>query len=73
MDLDAVKDLLEAHERAFKTAMDLVIEQRKRRIQATEGTVSDLIKGLEFSEAVIADLQNEVRRLRLKTRLELAN
>lgn len=63
MDLDAVKLLLEAHERAFRSAMDVVIDQLKGRIQITEGTITELIKSLEFSQAEINDLKNQVKVL----------
>lgn len=63
MDLDGVKLLLEAHERAFRSAMDVVIEQLKGRIQITEGTITELIKSLEFSQAEVKDLKNQVKVL----------
>lgn len=63
MDLDAVKLLLDAHERAFRSAMDVVIDQLKGRIQITEGTITELIKSLEFSQAEINDLKNQVKVL----------
>lgn len=63
MDLDAVKLLLEAHERAFKSALEVVVDQLKEKIQKTEGTVTDLIKSLEFSQSEIVDLKNQVKVL----------
>lgn len=64
MDLDAFKLLLESQDRAFRSAMDVVIEQLKGRIQITEGTITDLIKSLEYSQAEIVDLRNEVKVLK---------
>ncbi|KAK8384218.1 hypothetical protein O3P69_009156 [Scylla paramamosain] len=61
MDLAAVKVLLEAHERAFKSAMDIVTEQLKGRIQTTESTVNDLIKSLEFSQSELLEIKNQER------------
>lgn len=61
MDLNAVKLLLEAHERTFKSAMDIVIDQLKGRIQTCEGIISELTKSLEFSQAEIVDLKNQVK------------
>ncbi|MPC61363.1 hypothetical protein E2C01_055433 [Portunus trituberculatus] len=63
MDLDAVKLLLEANLRAFQSAIDVVIDQLKGRIQITEGIITDLIKSLEFSQSEIVDLKNQVKVL----------
>lgn len=63
MDLDAVKVLLQAQERAYKSAVDVVVEHLNGRLQATEGTITSLTKSLEFSQAELLDLKNEVRKL----------
>ena len=63
MDLDALKVLLEAHERAFRSAIDVVIDQLKGRIQTTEGAITDFIKSLEFFQAEIIDLKNQMKVL----------
>lgn len=64
MDLQAVKVLLEAQDKTFKTAIDIVVEQLKSRIQLAEGTIADLIKSLEYTQSETKDLQNEVKVLR---------
>lgn len=64
MDLDAVKVLLESQDRAFRTALDVVVDQLKSRIQVLEGTTTDLIKSLEYSQAEVRDLQSDLRVLR---------
>lgn len=64
MDLDAIKVLLEAQERTFRTAMDIVVEQLKSRIQTMEGTIADLIKSLEFTQAEVLDYKGEIKSLR---------
>lgn len=63
MDLEAVKVLLDSQERAFRSAMDLVVEQLNKRTELVEGTVTDLIKSLEFSQAEIVDLKNNIKVL----------
>ncbi|MPC76472.1 hypothetical protein E2C01_070885 [Portunus trituberculatus] len=64
MDLEAVKVLLESQERTFRATLDLLMEQINSRIKATEDTVGELVKSLEFSHAEIHDLKNEVKMLR---------
>ncbi|KAK3887048.1 hypothetical protein Pcinc_008813 [Petrolisthes cinctipes] len=64
MDTEAVKVLLEAQDRTFRTAIDLVVEQLKSRLQAAEGTVLDLTRSLEFSQQELKDLQSEVKVLK---------
>ena len=67
MDIEAFKVLLEAQERTLRSAMDIVVKQQHERIQLVEGTVTDLIKSLEFSQAEIKDLKNEMKILRNST------
>ncbi|KAK4317015.1 hypothetical protein Pmani_011876 [Petrolisthes manimaculis] len=64
MDLDAIKVLLDSQAKAFHTAMDFVAEQFKSRIQEAEATIQDLSRSLEFTQAEVKDLQNEVKELR---------
>ncbi|KAK3853938.1 hypothetical protein Pcinc_039550 [Petrolisthes cinctipes] len=64
MDLDAIKVLLDSQAKAFHTAMDFVAEQFKSRIQEAEATIQDLSRSLEFTQADVKDLQNEVKELR---------
>ena len=64
MDFEAVKVLLESQERAFRSAVDIAVEQMKARIQAAEGMTNEVIKSLEFSQGDIRELRNEVKVLR---------
>ena len=64
MELEAIKVLLETQSKSFKTAIDIVVEQLTSRIQTIEGTIADLIKSLEFTQAEAKDLQSEVKVLR---------
>lgn len=64
MDLDAVKVFLEAQNKTFKTALNIVVEQLKSRIEQSEGAIKDLVRSLEFSQAEVKDLQSEVRQLK---------
>lgn len=59
-----VKVLLESQERALRSSLDVIVEQMNARIKAAEGTTSEVIKSLEFSQADIRDLRNEVTVLR---------
>ena len=65
MDLDAVKVLLQAQERAYKSAVDVVVELLNGRLPTTEGTITRLTKSLEFSQAELRDLKKEVRKLQI--------
>ncbi|KAK4306404.1 hypothetical protein Pmani_021783 [Petrolisthes manimaculis] len=64
MDINAVKVLLEAQEHTIRSAMELVIDKLKERIKIAKGTVSDLIKSVEFSQAEILDLKKDISELR---------
>ncbi|KAK3891048.1 hypothetical protein Pcinc_005052 [Petrolisthes cinctipes] len=63
MDIEAIKVLLDAQDRAFKSAMDIVIEQLTARIQTAEKR-TEVVKSLEFTQAEMSDLLNEVKVLR---------
>lgn len=64
MNIEAVKVLLDAQDKTFKTAIDIVVDQLNARIVKAEETVADVIKSLEFSQAEVKDLQGEVKSLR---------
>lgn len=63
MNLEAVKVLLDSQERAFRSALDVVVEQLKSRIQAAENATSEVIRSLEFSQADIRELKDKVNVL----------
>lgn len=64
MDLEAVKVLLEAQDKTFRTALDFVVDQLKSRIQVAETTISDLTRSLEYTQAEVKDLQSDIRALK---------
>ena len=64
MDSDAVKLILESQERTFRSTMDIVVKQLYEKIKSVESTTADLTRSLEFSQADLIELQNEVRELR---------
>lgn len=64
MDLETIKVLLESQSKSFKTAVDIVLEDLKSRLQTADSTISDLVKSLEFTQAEVKDLQSEVTVLR---------
>ncbi|KAK4309380.1 hypothetical protein Pmani_018985 [Petrolisthes manimaculis] len=61
--MEAIKVLLEAQNNSFKRALDVIVEQLNSRIKATEETVRDLTRSLEFSQAEVKDLQSQVSEL----------
>ena len=63
MYLEAIKVLLEAQDRAFESALDIIIEQLTARVQTAENRKEDLMESLEFTQAEVNDLQNEVKVL----------
>ncbi|KAK3884855.1 hypothetical protein Pcinc_010896 [Petrolisthes cinctipes] len=63
MEIEAIKVLLEAQNNSFKSALDFIVEQLNSRIKATEETVRDLTRSLEFSQAEVKDLQSQVIEL----------
>lgn len=64
MDLEAIKVLLDAQNKTFKTAIDIVVNQLNSRIQKAEETAAEVIKSLEFTQTEVKELQCEVKKLR---------
>ena len=63
MDPETLKVLLDSQERAFRAATDTIIEQMKGRTATLESRVEDLIKSLEFTQAEVQDLKNELNKI----------
>lgn len=63
MIIDVVEMLYEFQNRAFRTALHVVIDQLKSRIHESKGTTTELMKTLAYSQADVRDLQSEVRVL----------
>ncbi|KAK3884235.1 hypothetical protein Pcinc_011511 [Petrolisthes cinctipes] len=59
MDLEPFKVLLEAQNKSFKTASDVIVEQLKSSIQHFEETITDLVKSFEFKQVNVKQLQSE--------------
>ena len=64
MDSSTLSALLDSNTQAFHSALDVLAAQFSSRISDMEKSISDLTRSLEFSQAEVADLQNEVRTLR---------
>ena len=67
MYLEAIKVLLEAQDRAFKSALDIIIEQLTARIQAAENRIEDLTteviyNSLEFKKSRVRHGKKQVNR-----------
>lgn len=60
MEIEAIKVLLEAQNQSFKSALDVIVKQLNSRTEATEETVKELTRSLEFSQAEVKDLQSQV-------------
>ena len=63
MDISAFKALLEAQDRTLRSAMDIVVKQFQDRCKSTEGTVTELVKSLEFSQKEIDEWKHRVKVL----------
>ena len=64
MDLEAVKVLVETQDKAFRTAMELVVDQLKPRLLVAEGTITEFIKSLKYTQEEVKDVKSEVKSLR---------
>ncbi|KAK3871114.1 hypothetical protein Pcinc_023760 [Petrolisthes cinctipes] len=53
--------LLESQERAYKSALDMVVKQMNDQINKLENKVSDLITSLEFTQREVDDLKSNAR------------
>lgn len=61
MDPTIIKTLLDSQERAYKSAMELVVKQMNDQMRKLEGTVSDLTTSLEFTQREVDDLKSTVK------------
>lgn len=61
MDSTVLKTMLESQERAFKTALDIVVTQMNGHIDKLEGKVSDLTSSLEFTQREVDDLKSTAK------------
>lgn len=61
MDSAAITKILESQERAYKTAMEIVVKNLTDRIDRLEATVSDLTASLEFSQNEIDSLKSTIK------------
>lgn len=64
MDINAIKLLLDSQEKAFKSALDVTVEQFQARISTMETTIRDLTTSLEFTQAEEYDLKREADNLK---------
>ena len=61
MDSSTIKMLLESQERAYKSALDMVVKQMNDQINKLENKVSDLTTSLEFTQREVDDLKSSAR------------
>ncbi len=61
MDSSTIKTLLQAQEQAYKSAMDVVVQQMNEKIIKLESTVADLTTSLQYSQWEIEDLKTTIK------------
>lgn len=64
MDTNTIKLLLDFQESAFRSGMDVIVQQFEARILSMEMTISDLTTSLEFTQAELQDLKREAVNLK---------
>lgn len=58
MDSSMIKAMLDSQERAYRSAMDIIVKQMTERIDKLEGKVSDLTASLEFTQHEVDELKS---------------
>lgn len=53
-----IKTVLDSQERAYKSAMDILVKQMTERIDKLEGKISDLTASLEFTQHEVDELKS---------------
>ncbi|KAK4328992.1 hypothetical protein Pmani_000628 [Petrolisthes manimaculis] len=64
MDSNVLKTLLDSQEKAYRSAMEIVVTQLNTQIRKLENTVSDVTKSLELTQNEVDDLKQEISRLK---------
>ena len=59
METNDIKLLLDSQERAFRSAVDVIVQQFEGRISSMETTISDLTTSLEYTQAELQDMKRE--------------
>ena len=61
MDATILKTMLDSQERAFNSALEIVLKQMNDQINKLEGKVLDLTTSLEFTQRKVDDLQSKAK------------
>lgn len=64
MDSSAIKLLLDSQNQAFRSALDIVVEQFKARVSSLESRIQELTRSLEFTQAEVLDLKEDLKAVR---------
>lgn len=64
MDSAALKALLEAQEKAYRSAMNIVVDQFKERILQLESKTDELVKSIEFTQSELDVQKKENKELK---------
>lgn len=60
MDTSTLKTLLASQDQAFRSTLDILIEQIKDDARSTESAINELTISLEFTQKEVEDLKQEV-------------
>ena len=61
MDATILKTMLDSQERAFNSALEIVVKQMNDQINKLEGKVLDLTTSLEFTQREVDDLKSKAK------------
>lgn len=61
MDATILKTMLDSQERAFNSALEIVLKQMNDQINKLEGKVLDLTTSLEFTHREVDDLKSKAK------------
>lgn len=64
MDLTVLKTLLTAQDQAYKSALELFMNQVNKKTEKLESTVSELTRSLEFTQAQVEEYRSEMKQLK---------
>lgn len=73
MDSTVIKTLLDSQEKAYRSAMEIVVNQLNSQIKNMEDRVSEVTRSLEFTQSEMDGLKQEVKNLQENKRKDEAN
>ena len=61
MDATVIKALLDSQERAYKSALEVVIKQMNDQMAKMDNKISDLTTSLEFTQREVDELKKNIK------------